>query len=223
MTAPPQKPSGGRPWGAIIAIVLLSLFCIALASFGVWAYTGRQDYKNNVDGKIAQAVKLAVQQEGTLKDKQFVELQKLPLKSYQGPPEYGSINVQYPKTWSAFITKSDGSSTPIDGYLHPDVVPGLQSGTAFALRIQVLSQPYDQVMQSFGQQAVTGKLAVAGYRAPKVPGVLGSRIDGAINTGQQDSMVVFPLRDKTLEISTQSSEFLNDFNNNILANLTFSP
>jgi hypothetical protein len=36
-------------------------------------------------------------------------------------------------------------------------------------------------------------------------------------------MLVIKVRDKTLEISTESNDYLNDFNNIILASLTFVP
>jgi len=207
----------------IVLFVVMTLLFIGGLSFGVWAFLGRQDYKGNVDKKIADAVVIAKKQEDSAKDKEFVEKEKLPFREYKGPATYGSVDVQYPKTWSAFVTDSGQGNNPIDGYFHPSIVPGLQSGTAYALRVQVSDQSYDTIMQSFSEKVTSSKVTIAAYRAPKVPAVLGSRVDGEITTGQQDSMVIFPLRDKTLQIWTESKEFSNDFNNNILPNLTFSP
>jgi len=55
----------------------------------------------------------------------------------------------------------------------------------------------------------------------------GTRLDGAINqtqTGAQNgSLVVIKIRDKTLKIYTESTDFVGDFNNVILSNLTFVP
>jgi len=36
-------------------------------------------------------------------------------------------------------------------------------------------------------------------------------------------MLIIRVRDKTLKISTQSNDYLNDFNNIILSSLTFAP
>jgi len=36
-------------------------------------------------------------------------------------------------------------------------------------------------------------------------------------------MILLPLRDKTLKISTESQQFVGDFDNIILANLKFVP
>ena len=215
-----DQGGGSGVW--IFLFILTFLLFIGTSSFGVWAYLSREDYKKNVDPKIAQAVQVAKLQEDSKKQKEYTDLEKKPYKQYQGPSDYGSIIINYPKTWSAFVTEASITTSPVDGYFHPNVVPGLQSGTAFALRLKVLNQAYDEVVQSFSQQVKAGKVTVSAFRADKVPSVLGSRVDGVINTGQQDSMVIFPLRDKTIEISTESNEFLADFNT-ILSSLTFSP
>ncbi|GAC1387142.1 MAG: hypothetical protein NVS1B7_5720 [Candidatus Saccharimonadales bacterium] len=207
----------------IVLFVVCFLLLVSTAGFGVWAFLSRQDYKYHTDAKINKAVDIAKIQEDSVQQKIFVEKEKQPFKAYQGPATYGSILIQYPKTWSGFVTETDSTGSPIDGYFHPNIVPGIQSGTAFALRIQVLNQPYNNVMQTFGENSRSGKITIGAYRAPKVPSVLGARVEGEINPGQKDSMVVFPIRDKTLQISTQSFQFINDFNDNILANLTFSP
>lgn len=185
---------------------------------------GMQDYKTNIQPKIDKAVAIAEENTKTAKDKEFVEKEKNPLKEYKGPAAYGTVSIHYPKTWSAFVTETNSGSTPVDGYFHPGFVPGIQSETDFALRVKVVSQQYADVMKQFESKAKAGKVKVSPYTAPKLgSAVVGSRVDGEINTGQQDSMVLFPLRDKTIEISTESNQFLGDFNSIILANLTFVP
>lgn len=219
---PVQLPKNGMNKLLIPLVISIVLF-LGAVGFGVWAYTSMQDYKNNSDKKVTSAVEIAEQQTSTAKDKEFLEKEKNPLKQYKGPAAFGTVNIQYPKTWSAFITESDKNDTPVDGYLHPNFVPGVQSGTDFALRVKVLSKQYADVLKQYESKVKSGKVKISPYTAPKVSNVLGSRIEGEINTGQQDSMVLFPLRDKTLEISTESSQFKGDFDSIILANLTFVP
>jgi hypothetical protein len=48
------------------------------------------------------------------------------------------------------------------------------------------------------------------------------RVKGEVRNETVD-MVVLPLRDKTLQLWTEGTQFENDFNNNILANFSFSP
>ncbi len=220
---PVQLPKNG-PNKLLIPLVLVVVLFVVAASFAVWAFMGREDYKTNSDQKVAAAVEVAKEQTSTAKDKEFVEQEKNPLKEYRGPAAFGTVSIQYPKTWSAYVTEADNSSgTPVDGYFHPGFVPGIQSETDFALRVKVVSRQYADEMKQFESKAKQGKVTVSPYTAPKVAGVLGSRVEGEINTGQQDIMVLIPLRDKTLEISTESPQYKSDFDSIILANLTFIP
>src|SRR3989344_4524267 len=88
--------------GWLIACIITTLLFIAFAGFFGWAYMSRQDYKDNVDQKIATAVEVAKKQTETAKDNEFLEKEKLPLQDYTGPSQYGSLNIKYPKTWSAY-------------------------------------------------------------------------------------------------------------------------
>lgn len=218
----------GEPKKRMNALLLPFIITVTLLfgamGFGIWAFMSRQDYKNNVDPKIAAAVKIAQQNTSTAKDKEFVEKEKNPLREYKASQSAGNLSVVFPKTWSAFINEAAKGETVVDGYFHPGYVPGLESGTDFALRVRVISKPYDQQLKQFEAKSKTGKITVQPYSPPKMSeDVVGVRIDGEINPGQQDSMVILPLRDKTIEISTQSPRFVGDFDSIILANLQFVP
>jgi hypothetical protein len=78
-------------------------------------------------------------------------------------------------------------------------------------------------MRTYESATKAGKVKVSPFKADKVQNILGSRIDGEINAGQKDSMIVVPLRDKTLKVWTESDQFVGDFNTVILPNLTFVP
>lgn len=207
----------------IIPVILLTLLLLATLVFAIWAFAGRQDYKNNVDPKINAAVTVAVQNESSRKDNEFLEREKNPLKTYRGPDTYGSIVLKYPKTWSAYVIEKDQSSTPIEGFLHPGYVPDALGKTAFALRVQVVNRPYDQELKSFDSKAKSGKVKVSPYKAKNVPNATGARVVGEVTTGEESTMVLLPLRDKTLKIWTESTKFTKDLDTIILANLTFVP
>lgn len=204
----------------IVAVVLL----LGAAGFGIWAFAGMQDYKNNVQPKIDKAVAIAKQETETAKDAEFVEKEKSPYEEYISPQAAGTIKIVYPKTWSAYVAEDLGGNNPVDAYFHPKYVPSRESDTGFALRVKVLSTSYNDRIDDFESAVERGKVTASPYKAPKLPeGVIGTRVDGEINTGQQGSMVIFPLRDKTIEISTESPQFKGDFDKIILENLTFVP
>ncbi len=212
--------------GSIVVFIALGVFIVlfvAAAIFGFWAYSQRQDYKKNVDAKIDVAVAAAVSKEDVKKDAAFAEKEKNPLRPYIGPEAYGKVVIAYPKTWSATVDESTSGSTVVNGYFHPSFVPGLQSTTNFALRLQVVSIPYDQVLKQFDAAVKNGKVKVNPYQAPKVSSVHGARLDGELDAKKKGSMVLLPLRDKTIKIWTEADQFQGDFNNIVLANLTFVP
>lgn len=211
---------------AVASIVLLSLLLIGALSFGVWAFTSRQDYKANVDKKIAVAVQQNTKVVQAKDAEDYAEAAKLPLKTYTGPDAYGSIQMQYPKTWSAYVVSaaSGSSGQPLDIYAQPDVVPSVSDQkSVFALRLQVVSTAYSQTVAQFQNLQKSGKVSVTPYTLPKNPEIVGVRVDGQLTSTKQGSIIILPLRDKSLKVWTESGDYLNDFNNNILPNLSFSP
>src|SRR5690606_16774401 len=178
-SASQMKPH--RPLGLIIALVVCVLLLIGAAGFGVWAFGERGKYKDDTDKIVAKEVALTEQRVSTEKDKEFVEKEKVPTKVYKGPATFGSVELSYPKTWSAYIDEAGKGSTPVDGYLHPGFVPGTDSGTSFALRIEVIAKSYDAELKTFDSDVRSGKVKVTPFRAEQVPCVLGERIEVEIN------------------------------------------
>lgn len=206
----------------IIPIILLALLLFGAIGFGYWAYSGMQDYKNNSDEKVNSAVEIAKKETATQKDNEFIQREKQPLQEYNGPSSFGSISIKYPKTWSAYVDET-GGSLPIDGYFHPNFVPGTDSETTFALRVQISDRTFAEEIKSFDSTIKQGKARAKPYKPVNVDNIIGSRIDGEIDNGKKGSIVLLPLRDKTIKIWTEADQFINDFDNNILKNFKYSP
>lgn len=204
----------------LIPLIVSILFLLGAIGFGAWAYLGRQDYKNNSDQKAAEAVEAAVEKTKAEDEAKFKEEEKYPLKSYTGPSQFGSVRIVYPKTWSGYVINRTRGNVPINWYLHPNVVP---SAAAYALRVEVTSESYAKSVGRFENAVKDGTATVRPYKLPKVPDVLGSRIDGLIGKETEGSMVIMPLRNMTLKIWTESSERVDDFNKIVLPRVEFSP
>lgn len=211
---------------SMITLSLIGMTCLFFLTliFGLWAFAGRQDYKNNAQAKINTAVASAQKVQMATDTAQAAQAAKSPLASYVGPEAYGSIVVNYPKTWSGYVDSTGTGSALVDGYFAPGTVPAISSTTSvFALRVQVISQTYAQVLQSFQGQQQNGLLTISAYALPKVPASVGVKLSGQITQGISTTMVVLPLRSDTIEISTQGNQYLSDFNNFVLPNFSFSP
>jgi hypothetical protein len=214
----------GAANGVMISLVMTVILLVAAIGAGAWAFAGRQDYKNNVDEKIAVAVEAAKKQESTRKDKVFAEEIKNPLKLYSGPAAFGSLQVNYPKTWSGYVDDTGSGGAKVDGYFAPGVVPSISNqNSVFALRIKIVDQAYDQVVKNLEGQQKAGKLTAAAYALPKVPQVVGVRVSGELSDKKVVTMIILPLRSQTLQVWTEGTQYTGDFNDNILPNFSFSP
>ncbi|HWT55980.1 MAG TPA: hypothetical protein VN031_03030 [Candidatus Microsaccharimonas sp.] len=219
-----RKNQGGALDALLLPLIAVILLLILSVVFGVWAYGQMQDYKNNSDQKSAVAVNAAIQKEDAKKAAEYNEASKSPVKTYTGPAAFGSLQVQYPKTWSAYVAEQTTGSNNVDGYFNPNFVPSVtDQSSSFALRVRVLNQTYANTMQTF-QGGIKGRLLTAApYAFAKVPKVIGTRLDGKIAPDKQGTMIVMPLRANTLEVWTESSAASSDFTTYVLPNLTFSP
>jgi hypothetical protein len=215
----------GAVSGVGIALVLCIIFLVAAISFGGWAFSSRQNFKNNTDQIVAGKVAVAKQEEASAKEKEFTERDKNPLRTYNGPEAFGSVSVAYPKSWSGYVDESGGSA-PLDGYFYPGVVPSTTAeGSTFALRVSVLNQSYAEVLKSLQslQQRPENPTTITAYALPKLPKVVGVQVNGGLPNNKSGIMVVLPLRAQTLEIWTEGDKYISDFNTYILPNFTFAP
>ncbi len=208
----------------LIPVIVLATLLLGVSYFAYWAYSSRQDYKNNTDQKVTAAVNVAVQQAQNVDAKNYAQEAKDPLTTFTGPSAFASISFQYPKTWSAYAPENPSSQNPIEGYFYPAVVPDITNqSNAYALRVQLVTQPYATVLQQYSGQVSSGKLAVSQYTPPKLPNVIGSKLVGQLTSNKQGTMVVLPVLNMTLEVWTESSQFQSDFANSVLPSLTFQP
>jgi hypothetical protein len=224
----PDNASQRQDGSALTLVLIAVLVCGLLGSliFGLTAYQGKQDYKTKSDDKSAAAVSAALSAQKFELQKSFDEQSKSPYKTFKGPVTYGTITFNYPKSWSAYVEQGD-TSKPINAYFYPDQVPGTQSDTAYALRVELNDSAYDQAVSQFSDSVKTGKLTATAYIPPKLNGVAnvqpGTLLSGAISDNKTGSMLIIQTRDKTLQIYTESKDFVSDFNNVILPSLTFAP
>lgn len=208
-----------------IPLVLVTLLLFGIAAVAYMYYGEAQDYKNNVDQKVAVAVDKAEIEISEKQEKAFAEKEKSPYERYDGPASFGALRILYPKSWSAYVSEPRSRGTrPVDGYFAPKVVPSVSdAANVFALRVTVEQRTYDQVLKEYQQRIKDGKLGARPYQSPNVPNVVGTRLDGEVNDKKQGAMIIMPMRDKTLKLWTESRDYVADFDNIILPGFSFTP
>ena len=203
----------------LIPLILSVILLLGAIGFGAWAFVEREDYKSNSDEKAEAVAAVAVERAKSEKDNEFLQREKEPLKSYTSPGQYGSFSMKYPRTWSAYSQEQPNQLTLL---MQPDIVSS-NIQTPYALKVEVLSTSYTQAVTQAENLIKQGKLRASAISLPKVPGVVGLRVDGQISSNKTGATVYMPMRDKTIKISTESTDKIADFTNIILPNFEFTP
>lgn len=202
----------------LLVSVVLTILVLGLGSFSIWAYVNYNDQKDNVDQKISAAVATAKKQQSDVDAAKFAEQEKQPNRKFTGPGDLGSVELSYPKTWSVYVDK-DGNNSSYEAYFAPGVVPPISSKTPYALRVTVERKAYEDVIQGYQSKVKKGELKSS---AITLQGQTGTRLDGTFAENVKGSMVLFKVRDKTLEVYTQSDTFNSDYEKIILPSLSFN-
>jgi len=201
----------------LVIPLIISIIVLVVASVMAVVYYGKfVDQRDNNQPVIDSAVNQAEASQKKKLEDDFAEREKLPTKTFTSPTELGSVKITYPKTWSTYvISQGDGQ---INYYGHPNYVPS--QGVNYALRMSVTNQDFAKQNKAFEPLIKKGDLKSSSVQ---VSGIVGVRLDGFFKKDQEGSLVMFPLRDKTLEVWTESKDFRGDFDNIVLKNLTFVP
>ncbi len=208
----------------LIPLVLLVMLFLGTAGFGIWAFTSRADYKNNSDKKTVAAANKATEETQAADAAKYAEESKKPYETYIGPAQFGNVTVNFPKTWSAYITEAERGSTPISAFFQPKIVPNVtDTNNTFALRVELLQTTYESALDQFKSKVEQGQVTLVPYTLAKVPSVVGSRVEGQITPRKQGTMIIMPLRNMTLRVWTESNDFKGDLDTHILPNLSFIP
>jgi hypothetical protein len=200
----------------IIPVILLVIGFVAASVLAAKYYGDFTTQKNNNQPLIDAAVEEAKEKQKTELTEDFIEREKEPNKSYTSPAELGSVRLQFPKTWSSYVIT--GKSTDLDYFGHPNYVPA--DGVNYALRMSIVKKAFSNEVKGYDAKVKKGELKATSVR---VSGVTGTRLDGLFEKDKEGSIVVFPLRDKTLRVWTESKDYRSDFDNIVLKNLSFSP
>jgi hypothetical protein len=214
-----------KPVMFVLVLIVVAFLLVLSLIFGYWSFATMLDYKNNSDKKSATAVVTATEAQKKLLEADFAEQEKQPLKTYTSSSQYGSFEIHYPKTWSAYITESASGQTPINAYFNPDYIPTISADSgAVRLRVQLVNQSYKTAVDQYNNLVTQNKLKASTFKPDNVStATLGIRLVGSLTANTKGEMVIIPLRDKVLKIWTDTEDGRADLNNYILKNLTFVP
>ena len=191
-----------------IILVVVSIIAVTFIGLFVWKYAEWNTVKTDVDAQIDAAVAVAVAENSTKLEAEFLEREKYPYKSFMGPADYGSLAFEYPKTWNVYIYKDAHNGGDFEAYLNPGEVQPVGSTTINALRVTIKGQAFDSVTRSYDGYVRNGKLAIS-TRA--IGASMANVYVGELPNGIQGILAIFKLRDKTVMLQTDAMIFADEY------------
>lgn len=196
--------------GSVFAIIALVILVLVFGSFSIWAYVNYLDQKQDVDGKIEEAVATARLEESKKSEAAIEKYKNETTTLFVGPSDYGRLTFEYPKFWSAYQATdvSMGGGATYEAYLNPVLVPPVSETAKFALRVVIEQKTYDESVADYQKQIEKGELKSSAYSDGAHTGI---KLVGNFNEDIYGIAVLIKMRDRTLTIRTDGEVFNENF------------
>lgn len=204
----PSLPKSNRNLIETIILAVVSVVAVVFIGLFIWKYIEWDSVKTDVDGQINRAVALAVSENTTKLEDEFVEREKYPYKSFMGPVDYGSISFEYPKTWNVYIARDASNGGDFEAYLNPGEVQPVSSTTVNALRVTIRDAAFDNVVRTYDGLVRSGRLSVV---TRNVGSTIANVYTGELPNNIRGILTAFKLRDKTVLIQTDAEIFSTEY------------
>jgi len=210
-----------------ILMIVFIVLTVAAGSAFIWAFMQMNNYKNNSDKMVAEAVSTAKAEQKETLNKQFDESYKKPYSVFTGPDTYGKVTFNYPKTWSVYVDGSGSAEDSYKAYLNPGFVTAPTGTSTYALRVVIYNYKLADFLGFYSDKVTIGALKASTVRLSDATDDAtdtygkGTRLDGQFDKTINGSGVFFSVRDRTLAIFVDNNNFMKDFNDTILKTLTY--
>lgn len=208
--APTVMPKAKADRNLIETIVLVIVSIVAMVFIGlfIWKYLEWDSVKTDVDGQVDAAVAMAVAENTTKLENEFVEREKYPYKSFMGPTDYGSLSFEYPKTWNIYVAKDASNGGDYEAYLNPGEVQPVSPTTINALRVIIRDQAFDNVVRTYDGLVRTGRVTVV---SRNIGSTMANVYTGELPNNIIGTIAIFKLRDKTVMLQTDAAIFTDEY------------
>lgn len=200
-----------------IFTIIVTIVCVLLAAFSVWAFLSYRDQKQTVDQQVADAVTIAKKEQADADAQTITDYENALVNVFVGPEDYGSVTFNYPRIWSIYVAKDASDGGDYEAYFYPKSVPMVSKTQQFALRMIIVDKSYDSVISDYASDVKKGDLTSSSIT---IDGVTGTRLDGTFSDDIRGVAVIFKIRDKTLTIRTDADTFKDQFES-LINTITF--
>lgn len=200
-----------------VAIGVAAVFIILTIFFAARATTTA----NNLAAQYQNGAKDGAEQQRKDDIKEFTSQQNEDLRVYTAPEAFGSFEVGLPKSWSFAISPSASAGTFL-GLADPGYVD--TTVTTHAYKQELVKDSYDKRKKSLDDQV---KGAKGGMQSSEVTvsGIKGMRYVGPTDqkTKLRPTVVIVPVREKTMIFSTSDTATYGEAFDTILKNVKLNP
>lgn len=204
----------------MVMVVFFTFTTLALAGISIYYIRGFQKAKTTVDLQRSEAAEIAKTEQKQADEAAFAESLKEPYRTYTAPAVLGALTVSFPKTWNVYAVENSSSNVQLDLFFNPDIVraDNTYDGT-YSLRLTFAETLYTEVTKKLQNDVEKGLLRA---QPITVKGVEGTRYSGQVTKEHTGVMVILPIRDKTLTLWSESTDYAKDFDS-IIEKLQVSP
>ena len=191
-----------------VILVVVSLIAVTFIGLFIWKYLEWDNIKTDVDGQIDAAVAVAVSENTTKMENEFIEREKYPYKSFMGPVDYGSVSFEYPKTWNLYIAKDAANGGNYEAYLNPGEVLPVGNATINALRVIIQDKAFDAVAKTYENSVKNGKVSMV---TRNIGSTVANVYTGELSNNIRGIVTIIKVRDKTVMLQTDSELFSDEY------------
>lgn len=210
-TSAPHDPGFQKPHRSLaetIILVVISLVAVVFIGLFIWKYLEWDSIKTDIDGQIDAAVAMAVSENTTKLENEFVEREKYPYKTFSGPADYGSLNFEFPKTWNTYIAQDAANGGNFEAYLNPGEVQPVSTQTINALRVRIVNQSFESVARTYEGYVNSGLVTIT---TRNVGNSVANVYAGDLQNGIRGVVTIIKVRDKTIVLQTDAELFAEEY------------
>lgn len=202
----------------IACLVVIGLLIITSVVLGVRAFI------NNgiLEKYFADGKEKGKQEQLEADRKKIKDIAENPYRSYTAPDRSGAFVITFPKNWNIAVTPGNSSNGELTGLLNPDSVDMKTDKYAMRFNLQPVKfaetqKKYDKIVQDSKGKVKSEEIIVSDIHGFRYKGRINKKDD------KDKTIIILPVRDKTLTLLTDNNEvFESDFNT-ILANSKIYP
>ena len=204
----------------LVTAAFMTITTLALGGTSIYFISEYNQAKTTVDQQKAEAAATARDEQKQADEADFVQRQKEPYRSYSAPLVFGALTIAYPRNWNLYAEERAEAGQQLNLFWNPDLVQSEDTydGT-YSLRTLLERTVYTAAIAKRQSAVEKGELTAEPIT---VSGINGTRYRGRVAENHTGILVILPIRDKTLSLWTESTDYANDFNT-IIERLAVSP